>query len=113
MRTCTLRVLHQFLHLALSALYVAAASASAAFKSRATLQPRKWCRAPYNDGQRLRTRDRHVQAVAAEKKLNPTRRCVAARSAHGEDDNGCFLSLELVHGTDTDIAEPPSKTAYL
>src|SRR5664279_6401697 len=38
MRTWSLRVLHQFLRLALSALHVATASASAAFKSRATLQ---------------------------------------------------------------------------
>jgi hypothetical protein len=38
MRTWGLRLLLQFLHLALSALHVAAASASAAFKSRATLQ---------------------------------------------------------------------------
>ena len=38
MRTWSLRVLRQFLHLALSALYVLATAASAAFKSRATLQ---------------------------------------------------------------------------
>src|SRR4029077_2191791 len=38
MRTWSLRVLHQFLRLALSALHVVTASASAAFKSRATLQ---------------------------------------------------------------------------
>ena len=38
MRTWSLRVLHQFLHLALTALHVAATSASVAFKSRTTLQ---------------------------------------------------------------------------
>lgn len=38
MRNWSLRVLHQLFRLALSALHVAAASASAAFKSRATLQ---------------------------------------------------------------------------
>ena len=37
MRTWSLHVLHQFLHLALSALHVLAAAASAAFQSRATL----------------------------------------------------------------------------
>src|SRR6266481_3653425 len=37
MRTWSLLVLRQFLHLALSALHVFAAAASAAFKSRATL----------------------------------------------------------------------------
>ena len=37
MRTWSLRVLRQFLRLALSALHVLAAAASAAFKSRATL----------------------------------------------------------------------------
>src|ERR1700730_5802532 len=37
MRTWSLRVLHQFLRLALSALHVLAAAASAAFKSRARL----------------------------------------------------------------------------
>ena len=38
MRTWSLRLLRQFLHLALSALHVLAAAVSAAFKSRATLQ---------------------------------------------------------------------------
>ena len=38
MRTWSLRVLHQFLHLALSVLHVLAAAVSVAFKSRATLQ---------------------------------------------------------------------------
>src|SRR5947208_10742654 len=38
MRTWSLSVLHQFFHLALSALHVVAAAASAAFKSRACLQ---------------------------------------------------------------------------
>ena len=38
MRTWSLRLLRQFLRLALSALHVLAAAASAAFKSRATLQ---------------------------------------------------------------------------
>ena len=38
MRTWSLRVLRQFVHLALSALHVLATAASAAFKSRATLQ---------------------------------------------------------------------------
>src|SRR5881394_678502 len=38
MRTLSLRVLHKFFRSALSALHVFAASASAAFKSRATLQ---------------------------------------------------------------------------
>ena len=38
MRTWSLLVLHQFLHLALSALHLLAAAASAAFQSRATLQ---------------------------------------------------------------------------
>src|SRR5258706_12766419 len=37
MRTWSLRVLHQFLRLALSALHVLAAAASAAFKSQAAL----------------------------------------------------------------------------
>src|SRR5579859_6958961 len=38
MRTWSLRTLHQFLNLALSALHVLVAAASAAFKSRAALQ---------------------------------------------------------------------------
>jgi hypothetical protein len=38
MRTWSLRLLHQFLHLALNALHVSAAAVSSALKSRATLQ---------------------------------------------------------------------------
>ena len=71
-------------------------------------------RARDEHGERLRARDRDVEAVAREEELEVARQVVAARGRHREEDDRRLLPLELVDRADPRVRpEPGAQAAHL
>ena len=60
----------------------------------------------------LRSRYRDIQAVPAEEEFDTSRRR-APDYAHGEDDHGRLLPLELIHGAHSNAGQPARKETLL